>query len=127
VLEAKLDDEVFWCGQVPVDSDVQIQHTFTEQDGTEHALTLELRGKRPEHTRLGAQGEILEDRLLHISDVSMDDIELGYLMHDKSTYCHDHNSSTEPVQDRFWGTMGCNGTVTLRFTSPAYLWLLEHT
>ena len=35
------------------------------------------------------------------------------------------NGTQESVDDDFFGTMGCNGTVRLKFSSPVYLWLLE--
>jgi len=41
-------------------------------------------------------------------------------------YCHDFNGTQPAVVDRFHGSLGCNGTVTLKFTTPIYLWLLEN-
>jgi hypothetical protein len=43
-----------------------------------------------------------------------------------AAYHHDTNGSTAPVTDSFYGTMGCNGRVEMRFTTPIYLWLLEN-
>ena len=41
-------------------------------------------------------------------------------------YRHDYNGTTDPFDDEFYGEMGCNGTVSLKFTTPIYLWLLEN-
>mgnify|MGYP003352455181 CR=1 FL=1 len=41
-------------------------------------------------------------------------------------YRHDYNGTGQPTEDNFFGVLGCNGTVELRFTTPIYLWLLEH-
>lgn len=126
-LRVALDGHVFWEGTVPTDQDQLIQHTFAEQDNVTHELHIELCGKSPSHTRLDGQGNIVEDRVVHIEDFSMDDIELGHLLYSKSRYEHNHNGTTESGQHGFYGVMGCNGVVSLSFTSPAYLWLLEHT
>jgi hypothetical protein len=44
---------------------------------------------------------------------------------DQLVYEHNANGTGPLVQDKFYGEMGCNGTVTLEFSSPTYLWLLE--
>jgi hypothetical protein len=44
----------------------------------------------------------------------------------KAVYTHDFNGSQPPVDDKFFGDLGCNGTVSLKFTAPTYLWLLEN-
>jgi len=41
-------------------------------------------------------------------------------------YQHDFNGTGNPTIDKFYGEMGCNGTVSLKFTTPIYLWLLEN-
>jgi hypothetical protein len=43
-----------------------------------------------------------------------------------AAYHHDTNGSTGAVTDSFYGTMGCNGRVEMRFRTPIYLWLLEN-
>jgi len=44
---------------------------------------------------------------------------------DHATYTHNFNGTQAETTDKFYGEMGCNGTVSLRFTTPIYLWLLE--
>jgi hypothetical protein len=36
------------------------------------------------------------------------------------------NGTSEVTEDKFYSELGCNGTVSLKFTTPMYLWLLEH-
>jgi hypothetical protein len=41
-------------------------------------------------------------------------------------YEHDYNGTGTLTQEKFYGQMGCNGTVSLAFCTPIYMWLLEH-
>lgn len=118
------DREIF---NDPVGSDVvDIMHEFDDEQAREHCLEITLDGKLPSHTKINAQGEITQDVVLRLSDFALDDIELKHLFFDHCVYRHDVNG-TDILQDRkFWSDMGCNGTVTFRFSSPAYLWLLEN-
>jgi hypothetical protein len=103
-----------------------ISHDFDDADGTDYVLSLELFGKLPTHTEIDRHGQIITDRVIQIVDVQFDDISLGNLLYESSVYHHDTNGTTEPIQDRFFGTMGCNGRVEVRFSTPIYLWLLEN-
>lgn len=91
----------------------------------EHTLKLVLKNKQFEHTKISESGEILHDACLTISQLKFDDIPLGILVDELSVYHHDFNGTQPALQDQFFGAMGCNGTVELKFTTPLYLWLLE--
>ena len=122
---------VFWFDGVRVDDrpltleTQEFRHEFADHDDQKHCLEIELQGKLPKHTMLNAQGVIVSDIMAQIHSVALDDIELGQVFWEQAVYHHDHNGTTDPVQDRFFGNMGCNGRVTLRFHSPVYLWLLK--
>jgi len=118
------DQEIF---KNAVGSDVvDIMHEFDDEQEREHCLEITLDGKLPSHTKINEQGEITQDVVLRLWDFALDDIELKHLFFDRCVYRHDVNG-TDTMQDRkFWSDMGCNGTVTFRFSSPAYLWLLEN-
>jgi formylmethanofuran dehydrogenase subunit B len=92
----------------------------------EHCLSMIMSGKRSDHTKIDEQGYILEDRMIEITDVRIDDIELGYVFTQVAVYTHDRNGTAEETTDTFYGTMGCNGQVDFRFNTPVYLWLLEN-
>ena len=96
-----------------------------EHDG-EHTLKLILKNKTAAHTKIDEQGNILSDATLAISNLAFDEIKLGHMVTKLATYDHDFNGTKAPVQDQFYGEMGCNGTVSLGFTTPIYLWLLEN-
>ena len=102
-----------------------IKIDIPDVDG-DHELRLVLTGKTPEHTQINEQGEIVSDSTLIVSNLAFDEIKLGHMLTKLASYTHDYNGTKDPVQDRFYGEMGCNGTVSLRFTTPMYLWLLEN-
>jgi len=122
-LTARINDQEFWRGDPWGGHDIAID--VADDDG-QHVLAFELSGKLPEHTKTDSAGTITEDVTVSVEDVSFDDIQLGHIFYAKSMYEHDYNGSGAPIQDQFWGIMGCNGTVTLPFTTPIYLWLLEN-
>ena len=108
-----------------VDSAISFEHTLSDNDG-EHELRIVMKHKTSDHTELDDAGNIIRDAMLSISDIKFDEIALGQVLLNKAVYTHDFNGSQPPVDDKFFGDLGCNGTVSLKFTTPAYLWLLEN-
>jgi hypothetical protein len=105
---------------------VQVSYDLPEEDDAQHSLRLVMSGKTHEHTRVDEQGNITQDARLSIANVQFDEIELGQVFLDKTVYVHDFNGTGKFVNEQFFGEMGCNGTVELKFSSPIYLWLLEN-
>jgi len=108
---------------------VQAEHPISikiPDDDGEHELRFILKNKTIEHTQVDQAGNILSDAKLSITDVAFDEIKLGYMLTELATYAHDFNGTQSPTTDKFYGEMGCNGTVSLKFSTPIYLWLLEH-
>ena len=103
-----------------------IEHDFDDTEGLAHRLEIELSEKLPDHTKLNSAGKIESDRILIISDLSLSGIVIDKLLPELSIYAHDFNGSSQITNDKFYGTMGCNGVATLEFTSPVYMWLLEN-
>lgn len=108
-----------------VDRIVHFSHVLADDD-SEHELRIVMKHKTPDHTELDDAGNIIRDAMLTISDVKFDEIALGQVLLNKAVYAHDFNGSQTPVEDKFFGDLGCNGTVSLKFTAPTYLWLLEN-
>jgi hypothetical protein len=102
-----------------------IKIDMPDTDG-DHELQLVLKGKTEAHTQIDEQGTIVSDVRLTINDLSFDEIKLGYMLTELATYTHDFNGTKEPTKEKFYGEIGCNGTVSLKFTTPVYLWLLEN-
>jgi hypothetical protein len=82
--------------------------------------------KMLDHTRVDSDGNIVADSRLTVSDLEFDEILLDQLFFDLATYTHSTNGLGPETQNKFYGEMGCNGTVELKFTTPVYLWLLEN-
>ena len=97
-----------------------------EDDEAEHELRLVMKNKTTDHTKVNESGNMTADARLRITDVAFDEISLGHMVTEQAVYEHDFNGTDQPTKDKFYGEMGCNGTVSLKFTSPIYLWLLEH-
>jgi hypothetical protein len=102
-----------------------ISHEINDDDA-DHVLRFVLKNKLPEHTKVDANGTILSDATLSINDIRFDDIDCQHMVCTLSKYHHDFNGSQNKIIDEFYGSMGCNGTVSLKFTTPIYLWLLEN-
>lgn len=95
------------------------------EDETDHILRFVLKNKQESHTKIDASGAIVKDACITISNLEFNDIALGQIFIDLATYDHNYNGSKEWTTEKFYGSMGCNGTVTLPFSTPIYMWLLD--
>lgn len=95
-------------------------------DDSEHVLRFVMKGKMPEHTKIDESANIVSDSRLSITEVKFDHIVLGHMFSELAVYSHDFNGTASEVQEKFYGEMGCNGTVSLQFSTPIYFWLLEN-
>jgi hypothetical protein len=123
-MEIWVDDQKFF-DQDHIDQDYKIEHEISDDDG-EHELRFILKNKLSAHTQVDADGNIISDVTAIVSDIRFDDIECQYLTTKLAEYQHDFNGTAQTNTHKFYGEMGCNGTVTLKFTTPIYLWLLEN-
>ena len=103
----------------------KISHDISDL-AADHELRFVMKNKNSEHTIVDDGGNIVKDARLIISDLSFDEIALGHIVTEKAVYAHDFNGNGEAVHDKFFGEIGCNGAVSLKFTTPVYLWLLEN-
>jgi len=102
---------------------LHFKHEF-EDDSSGHSIRWVLKNKKSEHTKIDHNRNITQDVTISISNFAFEDLDCMQLLLDHSTYSHDFNGA-EPTVDKFYGTMGCNGTVELEFTTPVYFWMLE--
>jgi len=124
-LQVMLDGIDIWSGY-PVPETSTVSYDFDDDTEQNHVLEFIMLGKQPEHTVIDEAGLILQDRCIHIDNMAFDGIQLGHMFTEVAKYHHDTNGTTDPLEDRFFGTMGCNGRVEMRFSTPIYLWLLEN-
>jgi hypothetical protein len=104
---------------------IAFAHDMSDDDG-EHRLRVVISGKTADHTQIDDQGNIIKDATLQISAVTIDGIDVNQLFLDRCVYTHDFNGTQSEIEDTFHGIAGCNGTIAFEFTTPIYLWLLEH-
>ena len=92
------------------------------------AITVELLNKRPTDTVENADKTgILQDMVLDVVSLEIDDIDLGPLLHSVGEYrpVYPDHYSGDPVI-RGGVTLGWNGTWSISWTNPFYIWLLEN-
>ena len=66
---------------------------------------------------------IVKDMLLHVRSMEIDEIDLGNMIWTKTQFVG--NDAARPILDNCVD-LGWNGTWTLKFNSPFYIWLLEN-
>lgn len=103
-----------------------IEYRFDDNIECEHELKFVLKNKTDQHTKVDDTGNIVSDSLIQIRNLSFDDIELGYIFNQLSQYQHNNNGNSDWVVEKCYGDIGCNGTVSFKFSTPVYLWLLEN-
>lgn len=117
-------DDACVFDQDHVNEPTVVNYEFSDDDG-EHSLRITLKNKLPEHTRIDDRDNIVSDALLSVTEIAFDEIDCTQIVQELAVYRHNLNSTGPKIEDRFFGDMGCNGTVELKFTTPVYLWLLE--
>ena len=122
-MEIWFDNHVFF-NQDHVQDFHAVEYEF-EDDDSEHELRFVLKNKLPEHTGVDESGKILSDARLCIDNIQFDEIDCHLIVCESAEYRHNFNGTGADTQERFYGEMGCNGTVSLKFATPIYLWLLE--
>ncbi len=122
--------EIWIDDQIALDVDqvkdvIDFKQKISDDEG-QHQLRFVLKNKNKEHTLIDTTGNIIDDSCLTVTDVCVDGIELGNLFYQMAIYQHDFNGNGQSIEESFYGTMGCNGVVSLKFSTPMYLWLLEN-
>jgi hypothetical protein len=123
-MEVWIDDQKIF-DQEHVFADHHIDHEFDDDDG-EHELRFVLKNKLSDHTKVDQDNKIISDATLFVSNIRFEDVSCQQIVYESAKYQHDFNGTGAPIIDKFYGAMGCNGTVTVKFTTPIYLWLLEN-
>lgn len=103
-----------------------VNHDFDDTIEQSHVLKIVVKNKTAEHTRIDADGNIVGDSVLEIKNFVVDEIDIDQLVREQAVYCHNFNGAGVETTDPFYNIVGCNGTVTLKFSTPVYLWLLEN-
>jgi hypothetical protein len=123
-IEVWIDDQCALNLESVTDT-VPFEHQISD-DENKHVIKFVMKNKQPTHTKIDEQGNIISDACLTIGDVKFENIALGQIFIDLAQYQHDFNGTGTSTVEKFYGQMGCNGTVSLEFDTPMYLWLLEN-
>lgn len=103
---------------------VAIEFSADVEEESEHVLEIRLENKSDKDTVQDPNTkEIVKDLLLNIKEIYIDDIELGELKWSVSEFIAD---DVKRPTLKNCVNLGWNGSYKLKFTSPFYLWLLEH-
>jgi len=124
--EAWINDQCVFNTNSVNESSTITGYLPSDSQDAEHILKFVLKNKQLTDTQISSNGEIIKDACIEISNLTFDNIELGQIVNNLARYYHDFNGTQSQVEESFYGTMGCNGTVELKFTTPIYLWLLEN-
>jgi len=91
-----------------------------------HSLSIRLENKDPSDTVID-DNQIVKDMLLNIEDIRIDDITLGNLLWFAQYKLDQPQQYNGKIIDELSNcvNLGWNGTYTLTFNSPFYIWLLE--
>lgn len=123
-LEIRLDgNQLFDCEHIK--EEINFTYILNDDEDGKHQLEFIMKNKTSSDTIVDADGNIISDARLIISDLEFDEIKLNQVFIDLAVYTHDFNGTGQYVEEKFYGEMGCNGSVNLKFTTPIYLWLLE--
>ena len=123
-MEIWFDDQQIFSQEWVAESQI-VSYEFSDLDA-EHELRFVMKNKTVDHTKVDESGAIVKDACLIISKLEFDEIALGHIVTEKTVYTHDFNGTGSLTQHKFFGQIGCNGVVSLKFTTPVYLWLLEN-
>ena len=112
-----------------------IQFNKALVEGEIYNLEIKLSGIKKNQTVLDTNGKIIKDQLLHIKQIEIDEIDIGALVYEgvytpqypQPWYSQQIESGHTPNKTfKNVTAMGHNGTWTLAFESPFYMWLLEN-
>ena len=129
-VEKPLGAEVWLDQQIVFDTESltaaeSVRCDIDDEVEAEHVLKIVLKNKLPEHTVIDAEQNIVSDSLLLLTNFELEGIEIDQLVFDQAEYFHDFNGSGPATTDKVYNSMGCNGTLSLKFYTPLYLWLLD--
>jgi hypothetical protein len=102
---------------------IHYEHVISDEDG-EHELQIVMSGKTQDHTIVDDHGNIVKDAVLSVA-FRVDNVNFDELFQKQVVYTHNFNGTQPNIADTFHGFMGCNGTLSLKFTSPLFLWVLD--
>ena len=124
-LSVWINQECVW-DSLPIDQKTVFSQEIPDDQEQEYCVKITMSGKTDQHTTIDEQGNIIKDALLTFGQFELMGIDISNIVENNARYRHNHNGHSDEIDQHFAMSMGCNGTVEIRFTAPAYLWLLEN-
>jgi hypothetical protein len=98
-----------------------------DEDPADHVLRLVMRGKNQTHTVFDDQDQITDDVFIVIDRLEFEELDMREIFcQGQLCYTHSFNQNQPAILDEFYGLIGCNGTVDIKFFTPIFLWLNEY-
>ena len=125
-----IDGVVVQTGTATPDADsVFTTEIKTSLINGDHTLAIRLLNKGVRDTKVDSEGKITEDLYLVVEKITIDDIDLGLSLLETGHYILDQKVNFNGSDiDQLPGHkhLTWNGTWSLPFSTPFYLWLLEN-
>lgn len=104
---------------------IRLTHDFDDPvDRLNRKIQIKFDGKNKKHTVVDTNGTIITDTALVIKKFEIENISvMDVFCSGKKCYLHNFNGTAAPIEDEFYGYIGCNGVVTFDFYCPIYLWI----
>jgi len=105
---------------------VHLQQEISDFPEQQHTIKIVLKNKTAQHTQVNEKLEIVSDSVLEVKNFKLADIDIDQAVQEQAVYSHNFNGNGDYSDHAFYNIMGCNGVVTFKISTPAYIWLLEH-
>jgi len=124
-LQILLDNAVMFKSSIS--SKKKISFLFDDEKNNHREIKFLISGKDNSYVMLDNTGNIINSAELLITNISFNDTDITDIITiSPLEYKHNYNGNGETVTGKFYNTAGCNGEITLNFSTPIYLWLLEN-
>lgn len=103
-----------------------VEHTISDADG-EHIVEIKLSGKTWDHTVVGPKDTILSDIAVMIEEIILEEIDVTGAALRTARLTHSFNNPTKELVTVEGTTyLGFNSITQIKFTTPAFIWMLEN-
>jgi len=100
--------------------------TINDEVSQSNIIEITMSGKNSSHTIIDDSGNIVSDVYVELEKILINDINICSLVcNGQLCYYHNSNGYGEWKNDNFYGFMGQNGTVTVKYSTPLYKWFIS--
>ena len=135
--EILINDQSMFDGDITGTEDKPnlISFTYELEEDKEYDLIIKRTGKTKGQTVVNDKGDIIQDQLLKIKNITIDEIDIGGLVYEgvytpeyPEPWASQQRAAGHELKKSFNKVtfMGHNGEWKLKFASPFYMWLLEN-